>query len=81
MQLSTGERAGAVRYPSFGCSGVLTLTSQSDASFVFRQGIVSGQQTCGQGIVTLTKNGRALSFAFAPATPGGPDIHGTLSRT
>ena len=60
---------------------MLTLTSQSAASFVFRQGIVSGQQTCGQGTVTLTKNGSALSFAFTPATPGGPGIYGTLSRT
>ncbi|HKB29335.1 MAG TPA: hypothetical protein VKD26_00685 [Streptosporangiaceae bacterium] len=80
VQLSTGARAGAVSYPSFRCSGVLTLTSQANASFVFRQGIVSGQQTCGPGTVTLTKNGSALSFAFAPAAPGGPDIYGTLSR-
>ena len=80
IQFSAGERAGAVSYPLFGCSGVLTLTRQNDTSFVFTQGIVSGQQTCGQGTVTLTRNGSALSFAFAPATPGGPGIQGTLSR-
>jgi eukaryotic-like serine/threonine-protein kinase len=80
IQLSGGQRAGTVSYPSFGCSGVLTLTSQSAASFVFRQGIVSGQQTCGQGTVTLRKAGNALSFAFTPATPGGPGSYGTLSR-
>ena len=81
IQLTGGQRAGTVSYPSFGCSGVLTLTSESAASFVFRQGIVSGQQTCGQGTVTLRRDGNALSFAFVPATPGGPGSYGTLSRT
>ena len=41
---------------------------------------VTPLQTCGQGTVTLTRNGSALSFAFAPATPGGPGVEGTLSR-
>jgi hypothetical protein len=80
IQLSAGQRQGAVSYPSFSCSGVLTLTSESATHFVFAQGIVSGQQTCGQGTVTLTKKGSTLSFAFAPATRGGPGIYGTLSR-
>ncbi|MGE5290559.1 MAG: serine/threonine protein kinase [Micromonosporaceae bacterium] len=81
IRLSAGARSGTVAYPSFGCSGVLVLTKQAHARFVFRQGIVSGQQTCGQGTVILTPHGTALGFAFTAATPGGPGIQGTLSRS
>jgi hypothetical protein len=81
IQLSAGQRHGAVSYPSFNCSGVLTLTKKTATRFVFAQGIVSGQQTCGQGTVILTKNGSTLGFAFAPATRGGPGIYGSLSRS
>ena len=80
IQLSAGARSGTVAYPSFGCSGVLVLTKQTRASFVFQQGIVTGQKTCGQGTVILTPEGTGLGFAFTAATPGGPGIQGTLSR-
>jgi eukaryotic-like serine/threonine-protein kinase len=80
IHLSAGAPAGTVAYPSFGCSGVLVLTKQTHTRFVFRQGIVSGQKTCGQGTVVLTPHGTALSYAFTAATPGGPGIQGTLSR-
>lgn len=80
IRLSARTATGSVSYPSFGCSGVVTLTNKTGNRFVFRQGIVSGQQTCGQGTITLTVHGGTLGYSFSPATPGGPDLHGTLSR-
>lgn len=78
--LRTGATVGTVSYPSLACSGVLTLTGQDARGFVFRQGIVSGQQTCGPGTVTLTGHGTNLGFVFTPAVAGGPALRGTLSR-
>ncbi len=80
VQLSAGAKVGAVSYPSLRCSGVLRLTSGAGGRFVFWQGIVSGQKTCGQGTVTLTRRGTKLDYAFSPAVPGGPPLRGTLSR-
>lgn len=80
IQLRARTATGSVAYPSFGCSGVVTLTNEIGNRFVFRQGIVSGQQTCGQGTITLVPHGGTLGYSFSPATPGGPDLRGTLSR-
>jgi hypothetical protein len=80
IHMSAGAPTGTIAYPSFGCSGVLILTKQTHTRFVFRQGIISGQKTCGQGTVVLTPHGAALGYTFTAATPGGPGIQGTLSR-
>ncbi len=80
VRLSAGATTGTVAYPSLHCAGVLRLTRQAGGRFVFSQGIVLGQRTCGQGTVTLTRRGAQLRFAFSPAVPGGPLLHGTLSR-
>jgi hypothetical protein len=80
IKLTAGTVAGTVSYPSLACSGVLTLTGQAGRGYVFHQGIVAGQQTCGPGIVTLTGHGARLGFFFIPAPPGGPAVRGTLSR-
>ncbi len=80
VRLTAGATTGYVAYPAFGCSGVLTLARESGRHFVFQQGIVRGQTTCGPGTVTLTPHGGTVGFTFIPATRGGPALHGTLSR-
>lgn len=81
INLTGGGQAGTVSYPSLGCSGPLTPLSASNHTLVLQQGVVSGQQTCGQGTVTLTRrSGSTLSYSFAQQAAGGPSTTGTLSR-
>ena len=81
VSLTGGGQSGTVTYPSLGCSGPLTPVSASKQTLVLQQGVVSGQQTCGQGTITLTQRGDgSLSYSFNPQVSGGPATTGTLSR-
>lgn len=81
MSLTGGGESGTVTYPSLGCSGPLTPLSASNDKLVVEQGVVSGQQTCGQGTITLTRGpDGSLSYSFAPKVAGGPRTTGTLAH-
>jgi hypothetical protein len=81
IKLPGGGPAGTVDYPSLGCSGPLTPVSASNQKLVLQQGVVSGQQTCGQGTITLTRRpDGTLGYSFAPQVAGGPSTTGTLAR-
>ena len=81
LSLTRGGQSGTVTYPSLGCSGPLTPVSASSQTLVLQQGVVSGQQTCGQGTITLTQSGGGtLSYSFSPQVSGGPATTGTLTR-
>ena len=71
-------RSGIRRSTAPGCS-----PSPARAMPVSSSGRASSRASrrAGRALSPCTKNGSALSFAFAPATPGGPGIYGTLSRT
>jgi hypothetical protein len=81
ITLTGGGQSGTVTYPSLGCSGPLTPLSASNQKLVLQQGVVSGQQTCGQGSITLTQRpDGTLAYAFTPQVAGGPATDGTLTR-
>lgn len=81
ITLRGGSQDGTVNYSSLGCSGPLTPVSASNQTLVLQQGVVSGQQTCGQGTITLTRGpDGTLGYSFAPQVAGGPSTTGTLSH-
>jgi hypothetical protein len=81
ISLTGGGESGTVSYPSLGCSGPLTPLSASNSKLVLQQGVISGQQTCGQGRITLTQQpDGTLSYSFTPQVAGGPSTTGTLSH-
>lgn len=81
ISLTGGGLGGTVNYPSLGCSGPLTPLSVSNSRLVLQQGVSSGQQTCGQGTISLSKQGDgSLSYSFSPQASGGPSTTGTLSH-
>ena len=79
IQLSAGSSAGTISYPQLGCSGHLLLVSATGSHLTLEQGITSGQQSCNDGVVTLTEQS-ASSVAFSFRRSGAPSPSGILSR-
>ena len=81
LNIPAGSSAGSVKYSSasFTCTGDLSLQSLRKTTLTLSQGIVTGQRTCANGIVTLSTgpNG-VLQFSFRGKT--GPAASGTLIR-
>ena len=80
IQLSAGSPAGTISYPQLGCSGRLLLVSAAGSRLTLEQGITSGQQSCNDGVVTLTGQS-ASSVAFSFRRSGAPSPSGVLTRS
>ncbi|HUZ23664.1 MAG TPA: hypothetical protein VMV07_07850 [Streptosporangiaceae bacterium] len=82
MSITAGSTAGSIQYSSasFTCAGDLSLRSLGHSTLTLSQGIVTGQSTCANGMVTLsTGAGGVLRFSFRGKT--GPTASGTLTRS
>jgi hypothetical protein len=82
VRLAAGKRSGTIGYSSttFSCTGELSVRSTTAAKLRMGQGIVTNQQTCANGMVTLRLlTGGSLEFRFAGQS--GPAARGTLSRS
>jgi hypothetical protein len=80
IQFTAGAPDGTIAYPQLGCSGRLLLVSAGGGRYTLDQGITSGQQSCENGVVTLTpQGGSKLAFAFRRT--GAPSPSGVLAKT
>jgi hypothetical protein len=81
VHLSAGGRSGTISYAgtAFVCSGDLSLVSATDSTLTMNQGIVSGQATCANGVVTL-RQGEFGTLLFRFRGQAGPAAHGTLAK-
>ncbi|HEY2129772.1 MAG TPA: hypothetical protein VGH77_21570 [Streptosporangiaceae bacterium] len=80
IRLAAGAPDGTISYPQLGCSGRLLLVSTAGGRYTLDQGITSGQQSCENGVVTLTPQGKSkLAFAFRRS--GAPSPAGILAKT
>jgi len=81
LSIPAGSSAGSIEYSSatFSCAGNLTARSLRHGTLTLSQGIVTGQSTCANGLVTLASgSGGGLRFSFRGKT--GPAASGTLTR-
>jgi hypothetical protein len=81
VKLAGGTTAGTIRYAgtSFTCVGQLSLVSDASGKLTMHQGIVVGEHTCANGVVTL-KPGPSGSLLFKFAGAAGPTAAGSLTR-
>jgi hypothetical protein len=81
VQLSAGGRSGTISYAgtAFACSGALSVVAATQSMLTMQQGIVSGQQTCANGVVTL-RQGEFGTLLFRFRGQPGPTAHGTLAK-
>ena len=80
IQLTAGSSAGTISYPQLGCSGHLLLVSAAGGRLTLEQGITSGQQSCNDGVVTLTEQS-ASAVAFSFRRSGAPSPSGVLTKS
>ncbi len=80
IQLTAGSSSGTISYPQLGCSGHLLLVSAAGSRFTLEQGITSGQQSCNDGVVTLTRQS-ASAVAFSFRRSGAPSPSGILTKS
>jgi hypothetical protein len=81
ISLAGGASFGRISYAgaSFACSGQLSLVSAAANTFTLDQGIVTGQSTCANGIVTLhPSSGGNVAFSFRGEA--GPAAYGSLAK-
>ncbi len=81
LVLSAGPGTSSIAYSgtTFSCAGQLTLTSASGQALRLSQGIVQGQTTCANGVVTIAPTASGtLEFSFHGRS--GPAASGTLVR-
>jgi hypothetical protein len=82
LSIPAGSSGGSIQYSSasFTCAGNLSLRSLRHSTLTLSQGIVTGQKTCANGVVTLlTGTDGVLQFSFRGKT--GPAASGTLIRS
>jgi eukaryotic-like serine/threonine-protein kinase len=82
VTLNSGTTGGTVHYSgtSFSCSGDLSLVSSILSTLTMNQGIVQGQKTCADGVVTISQGpSGTVQFSFKGKT--GPAAKGTLSKS
>ncbi|WP_248958826.1 serine/threonine-protein kinase [Sphaerisporangium perillae] len=65
-------RSASVRYPSLGCSGLLTITSHDPGRYLLRETIRKGDRCSRQGLFTMQARGKTLVLTYIPSsdTPG-----------
>ena len=82
VTLGSGTASGTVRYrgASFSCSGDLSLVSNILSTLTLNQGIVQGQKTCADGVVTISQ-GPAGTLQFSFKGKAGPAAKGTLAKS
>ena len=80
VSITAGSSTGSIEYSSatFSCSGDLTAQSLRHGMLTLSQGIVTGQSTCANGLVTLSPGPGGLSFSFRGKV--GPPATGTLTK-
>lgn len=79
VQFTAGDPDGTITYPQLGCSGRLLLVSTAGGRYTLDQGITSGQQSCENGVVTLTPQGKT-KLAFTFRRTGAPSPAGVLAK-
>ena len=81
VKLDTGATSGEIHYwgTSFTCTGNLSLVSAAGGVVTMRQGIVVGQHTCENGVVTL-REGSSGSLQFKFTGAAGPQADGSLLK-
>jgi hypothetical protein len=80
IQLTAGSSSGTISYPQLACSGHLLLVSAAGSRLTLEQGITSGQQSCNDGVVTLTEQS-ASAVAFSFRRSGAPSPSGVLTKS
>jgi hypothetical protein len=81
VKLDTGATSGEIHYwgTSFTCTGNLSLVSDAGGVVTMRQGIIVGQHTCEDGVVTL-RPGSTGSLRFKFTGAAGPEADGILMK-
>ena len=80
IRLAAGTSAGTISYPQLGCSGRLLLVSVLAGTLTLDQGITKGQQSCDNGTVLLSPQGKS-TLAFKFRRSDAPSPAGVLART
>jgi hypothetical protein len=81
VKLKPGATSGEIHYSgtAFTCTGRLSLVSEVNGGLTMHQGIVVGQRTCADGVVTLRPEpSGSLRFRFTGAA--GPTADGSLTK-
>ena len=80
IELRANRRWGRISYSgtSFACSGHLSLRSAAAGEVTMNQKIVSGQQTCANGVITLRPGSSSGTALFVFRSAALPRAHGTL---
>jgi eukaryotic-like serine/threonine-protein kinase len=81
VQLTLSSSGGTVHYSgaTFTCTGNLSLVSSLASQVTLNQGIVQGQKSCGDGLVTISR-GSANTLQFAFQGKGALPATGTLAK-
>jgi hypothetical protein len=81
LDLLTGGRVSTISYSgtTFSCSGDLSPVSSAAGTLTMSQGIVTGETSCANGVVTLRQAGPA-SLEFTFQGQAGPAARGTLAK-
>ncbi len=81
LDLLTGGQLSTISYSgtTFSCSGDLSPVSSVAGTLTMSQGIVTGETSCANGVVTLRRAGPA-SLEFTFQGQAGPAARGTLAR-
>jgi len=81
VTLIAGGHAGTISYSgtTFSCSGDLSMVSFSGGTLTMNQGIITGQTTCANGVVTL-RQGSFGTLLFRFRGRSGPAARGTLAK-
>lgn len=79
IQFTAGAPGGTISYPQLSCSGRLSLVSAAGGRYTLDQGITSGQQSCENGVVTLSPQGSS-KLAFTFRRTGAPSPSGVLAK-
>jgi len=81
VDLQAAGHSGTISYSgaTFACSGDLSLVSASAGTLTMDQGIVTGQTTCANGVVTL-RQGAFGTLLFRFRGKAGPAARGTLAK-
>ncbi|MQY02938.1 serine/threonine-protein kinase [Actinomadura macrotermitis] len=70
LTLPAGARQGAVTYPTFGCTGTLTLINDAAGALTVRENITTGR-CVPVGLITLTPAGAgAVTFNYSATSKG-----------
>ena len=81
LDLLTGGQLSTISYSgtTFSCSGELSPVSSAAGTLTLSQGIVTGETSCANGVVTLRQAGpTSLEFTFQGQA--GPAARGTLAK-